>query len=223
MAKRTSRKQTANQREYAKQVNRIKQAIRRAEKRGYMFDEIIVPQTPKRVTKKSIQTLKEITPEKLYAKAHFLDTTTGEVLSGQEGRKLERQRSAEKAKQTRNKKKNKHQTPYTPDYEPYYPGFSEMVISNYKAHIRQFNDLAYEKLSTWLDSLITKFGVDEVAEMLQVGAENGNIVTYQIVYSQDKLTQYISEMLNYLPEVGEIMKEDIVEAFEAMEDWESPV
>ena len=88
-----------------------------------------------------------------------------------------------------------------------------MVISNYKAHIRQFNDLAYEKLSTWLDSLITKFGVDEVAEMLQVGAENGNIVTYQIVYSQDKLTQYISEMLNYLPEVGEIMKEDIVEAF----------
>lgn len=223
MAKRTSRKQTANQREYAKQVKRIKQAIRRAEKRGYMFDENIIPKTPKRITQKAIQALKEITPNQLYKKAEYVDITTGEIISGVEGRKLERQKATEKAKETRQRKQKKHQTLYTPDFETYYPGFSDMVISNYKAHIRQFNDLAYEKLSTWLDSLISKFGVDDVAEMLQVGAENGNIVTYQIVYSQDKLTQYISEMLDYLPEVGEIMKEDIVEAFEAMEDWESPV
>lgn len=223
MAKRKVRKQSANQREYAKQVKRIRQFISRAEKRGYMFDEEVIPQTPKRITKKSIQTLKELTPEKIYSKAHFLDTSTGEVMAGSAGRKVERQRSAEKAKATRERKKNKPKSPYTPDFDQYYPGFSEMVISNYKAHIRQFNDIAYEKLSTWIDSLISKFGVDDVSDMLQQGAENGNIVTYQIVYSQDKLTQYIAEMLDYLPEVGEMMKEDLVEAFEAMEDWESPV
>lgn len=222
MAKRNSRKMTANQREYAKQLKRIKQAVRRAEKRGYMFEDNVVPQTPKRITKKSIQALKEITPEKLYAKAEYLDTSTGEVLSGQQGRKLEREKSALKAKQTRERKRA-GSSPYQPSERQHYPSFSHMVINNYKAHIRQFNDVAYEKLSEWLERLIGAYGEDDVAIMLNEGAENGLIVTYQIVYSQDKMTQYIAEMINYLPEAGEFQKQEIVDAFEGMEDWESPV
>lgn len=221
MAKRNSRKLTANQQAYAKELNRIKQAVRRAEKRGYMFEDNVVPQTPKRITKKSIQALKEITPNKLYAKALYLDTSTGEVLSGQEGRKLERQKSSEKAKETRARKKESS-SPTSPSYEDYFPSFSHMVISNYKAHIRQFNEVAYTKLSEWLERLISTYGEDDVAIMLNEGAENGLIVTYQIVYSQDKMTQYIAEMINYLPEAGEFQKQEILDAFEGMEDWESP-
>lgn len=215
------KKQAPLQREYVKQRNRLKQAIRRAEKRGYIFDENVIPKQPKTITKKSVERLQKIKPKDLYEKANYIDTTTGEIITGKEGRQLERKESARKAKQTR-KRKQERSSPYTPPVEAYYPRFSEMVISNYKAHIRQFNDVAYEKLSSWVDSLIAKFGEDDVATMLQEGAENGYIVTYQIVYSMDKLTEYIANMLDYLPEVGDIMKEDIVDAFEAMEDWESP-
>ena len=59
--------------------------------------------------------------------------------------------------------------------------------------------------------------------MLNDGAEAGLIVTYQIVYSQDKLTQYMSEMLNYLPEAGPLFKAEIMDALEEEEDYSSPL
>lgn len=244
MAKRTTKKQTANQREYAKQVKRIKQAISRAVKRGYMFADDILPQKPKRVTAKAIERLKEITTNVLYSKAEYVDFTTGEIMSGEEGVKQERKERARKASETRKRNKRKQYTPNNEydtqysnpnneydthysipndDYSTQYGSmFATVVISNYKAQIRNFNDVAYNMLSTWLDGLIAKYGEEDVAIMLNDGAENGNIVTYKIVYSHEKLTQYVSNMLDYLPEVGEISREEILEAFEQMEDWESP-
>lgn len=59
--------------------------------------------------------------------------------------------------------------------------------------------------------------------MLNDGAEAGLIVTYQIVYSQDKLTQYMSEMLDYLPEAGELFKAEMMDAMEEEEDFSSPL
>ena len=41
-------------------------------------------------------------------------------------------------------------------------------------------------------------------------------------YAKDKLFDYMTDMLNYLPEAGEIFKEDIMQALEEAEDWESP-
>lgn len=113
---------TANQLEYMKELRRIKQAVRRAEKRGYRFVEEVVPQTPKRITKKAIQSLKEITPPKIYAKAQYLDEHTGKVVSGQEGRKLEAQARGRKAQETRNKKN-------TPKGK-FYPNGGEIIADN---------------------------------------------------------------------------------------------
>ena len=69
MAKR--RKQTPAERAYSKQVKRIKQFIRRAEKRGYQFSEDVLPQRPKRVTQASVRKLAKLTPDKLYQKAVY--------------------------------------------------------------------------------------------------------------------------------------------------------
>ena len=54
------RKLTKNQIEYNKQVRRIKNFIKRAEKRGYEFNEDILPKTPKRITKQAIKRLEGI-------------------------------------------------------------------------------------------------------------------------------------------------------------------
>lgn len=84
--------------EYNRNVKRIKQFIRRAEKRGYKFPEIKLPKGGK---------IRELTPEKLYKKAVYGgEQTFGEVISGEKGRKLERSSSAKKAAQTR--KENKY-------------------------------------------------------------------------------------------------------------------
>lgn len=95
------RKQTETEKLYSKQLKRIKQFIRRAEKRGFIFEEDVIPQKPKKVTKASVRKLEKLTPEKLYKKSLYLEESTGEVEEAQKRRKEERKQSARKAAKTR--------------------------------------------------------------------------------------------------------------------------
>lgn len=101
--------------------------------------------------------------------------------------------------------------------------FDKVVISGFKQHVRQFNERASNLLLSWLDRILATNDEHDVATMLNDGAEAGLIVTYQIVYSQDKLTQYMSEMLNYLPEAGPLFKAEMMDAMEQEEDFSSPL
>lgn len=101
--------------------------------------------------------------------------------------------------------------------------FDAVVISGFRSHVRQFNERASNLLLSWLDKILSTNDAHAVATMLNDGAESGLILTYQIVYSQDKLTQYISEMLNYLPEAGPLFKAEIMDAMEEEEDYSSPL
>lgn len=46
------KKLTPNQQEWNRQVNRIKNFIRNAQKRGFRFDDSLIPTKPKVITKK---------------------------------------------------------------------------------------------------------------------------------------------------------------------------
>lgn len=230
MAKR--RKQTPAERAYSKQVKRIRQFISRAEKRGYQFSDNVLPQRPKRVTQASVKKLAKITPEKLYQKAVYGGLATmGEIVPAIEGLKLERSLRAKKSVQTRKYRlaHPKQQPTNTPGFEP--PEniskdttfFDAVVISGFRSHVRQFNERASNLLLSWLDRILSTNDVHDVASMLNDGAEAGLIITYQIVYSQDKLTQYMSEMLNYLPEAGPLFKAEIMDALEEEEDYSNPL
>lgn len=98
-----------------------------------------------------------------------------------------------------------------------------MVITGFKAHVRQFNEHASSLLIEWLDRLLATNSVHDVAVMLNDGAEAGNIVTYQIVYSSDKLYEYMSNMLDYLPEAGPLFKAEMMDAMEFEEDFSEPL
>lgn len=220
---------TEAQKDYNKQLRRIKQFVRRAEKRGYVFSENIIPKKPKRVTKASVKKLQKITPKELYKKAQYAGSAThGEIVSGEEGRKAERKASAEKAAKTKKKKKstqfpkqteqkvNVSRETLTTDINL----FTNIVIKNFRNHLKNLNEVVYIKLTNWLNNLLSRYGADDVAIMLNEGAENGVIANYQIVYSNDKIINYISEMLDYLPEIGEFSKAEIMDAFEQDEDYE---
>ena len=95
------RKQTEAEKLYAKQLKRIKQFIRRAEKRGFVFKEDIISQKPKKVTKASVRKLEKLTPEKLYKKSLYVEESTGEIKEAQKRLKEERKQRARKAAKTR--------------------------------------------------------------------------------------------------------------------------
>lgn len=94
-------KQTEAEKQYSKQLKRIKQFIRRAEKRGFLFGENVIPKKPKKVTKASVRKLEKLTPEKLYKNAIYLEEATGEIEEAPKRRKEERKQSAKKAVKTR--------------------------------------------------------------------------------------------------------------------------
>lgn len=230
MAKR--HKQTPAERAYSKQVRRIKQFISRAEKRGFHFNENVLPKRPSRITQASVRKLAKLTPDKLYEKAEYAGTLSyGEIVPSIEGLKLERSARAKKGAETK-KYKLSHPTQEPTNTKGFIPPenisedtsfFDAVVISGFKAHVRQFNEHASNLLLSWLDKILATNDVHDVATMLNDGAEAGLIVTYQIVYSQDKLTQYMSEMLDYLPEAGELFKAEMMDAMEEEEDYSSPL
>lgn len=118
MAKKTAKKQSAKQqainKAYAKERNRLKSFVRRAEKRGYSFPDTLIPSIPKRKTESSIRKLKKLTKDVLYSKATYGgEATFGEIVSGKEGLNLERKLRAKKASETRKANKEAEQRFWT--------------------------------------------------------------------------------------------------------------
>lgn len=87
MAKQPKKKKTQNQIEFEKQLKRIKQAMYRAEKKGYVFDKsAVIPKKSTKITKKYLSELQKITPKILREQkaiikptAYTINTITGEV------------------------------------------------------------------------------------------------------------------------------------------------
>lgn len=113
------KKKTLNQLEYEKALKNLKRRIKAAEKRGFRFDksEILPSEKPKRITKKRIESIKKLN---IYSQkgTSYLDGESGKLVTGKEGRTLERKARAKKAVQTR--KARKAQNPPTPDTVPIY-------------------------------------------------------------------------------------------------------
>lgn len=142
MAKKTVKKPSAKQqainKTYAKEKKRIQTFLRRASKRGYQFPEGILPATPKRKTEASIRKLKKLTKNVLYEKAIYGGSASyGEIVSGKEGLKLERQLRAKRAAETRKEKKEAEQRFWTSTDGTKTPVTDEPAL----AYAEAFNDL----------------------------------------------------------------------------------
>ena len=86
MAKRKAKTQAEI--EYNKQLRRIKQFVRRAEKRGYTFDDGYIPDKPQKITQSSVNRLRKLTPDKLYSRASYVDST-GVIRKGRQKKTVE--------------------------------------------------------------------------------------------------------------------------------------
>lgn len=241
---------TENQKLFQKEVKRIERAMKRAEKRGYTFHSYNQPEMPKRVTKQAIKKLQGIKGDTLYKFGEKIDATTGELTSGYEARKQERRESARKAVETRKANKEKKekekqkkkpiqeieinveepplpkidyqpQDEYTPIEYDSFPSFTTVVIANFKAELAHF-PIASEPILKWFNEMVRLYGEDEVAEMLEDAKQAGVWLDRSIWYNKEKTSSKIAEFMNYLPNMSEGIKEELIDAFEQEESWETP-
>lgn len=135
---------------------------------------------------------------------------------------------------------NKQEPTNTPGFNPPYnisedeSFFDNVVISEWYATLSQFsNGEAYDLLRAWMGNTVRTNGKHNTAIMLQDGAENGHILTWEVVYKSDNAILYIGYMLDYLPDEGILYKEEVLDKIEYMkrlgdaleqnEDWEYPL
>lgn len=219
------KKPTQLQLDYKKQVNRLKKAVKRAEGRGYIVPDNIIPERPKRITRKSVERLKKITTNDIYAKSEKLDLETGELIPGEVARKQERSEAAKKSAKTRKERRYNPKKGESEYYEPQYESFpsaADIVISNFRAEASRFPELAQPIVNQWLNRLLNDYSKEDVAEMLENAAAQGLGIDYSIAYREDLLLDRLSEMMDLLPGASTGNKMDIMEALEYEEDWELP-
>ena len=205
-------KLTKNQIAFKKQVTRIKNFIRRATKRGYEFSDNVIPTMPKRVTKKSIEKIKNIKPKDLYSKASYLDKSTGEIVSGSTGRKIERNLSIQKAKETRKNNNNKRHSNNNKNYITY----ETVIMRNFYEYIKSFtSNKIRDSLYGMIKSLEHEQGRTEVAKALQNMPLQFHEILARCGYDSDKaLMEFETSFLEYFPNVSEQYKKDLMEKLE---------
>lgn len=226
MAKKSSKKKlTPMQQAFKKEQKRIKSLIKRAEKRGYKFEENLIPDLPKRVTKKALEEIKRLKPDRLYK--HSISWIDGQQVSGKKKRTIERKKSAEKARITREMRK----TFYTGDVETqdYIPILSpENVIGSYLQTLSNFpNGTGAHLIRKWfsevMNNLINKYGKDIANQLMATAIEDatnsGYVVDNHIAYSATHATHHIYGVLQFIPELGTLEKEQFSDILETMEEF----
>ena len=128
---------------YRKERKRVLQFISRAKKRGYVFEESVVPDLVKTPRAKDVKSLKQLTPTELYKKSYKIDTYTGEAVEGIEGRKQERKIAAQKARQTRKRRQSTVE---------YYPNEADIIINNVSEEIESLDFGPLNRLTGEIDS-----------------------------------------------------------------------
>ena len=217
------KKLTPLQQQYNKELKRIKRSMKNIEKRGYFFNDLSILETPKRVTKQSLKKIQDTKAKDLYEKAVYLNEDTGEFISGKEARKQDYKQRAEKAKETINRKSLPQYTSLKGydkehlDYIQKVAKFEDVVISNFKAEIANFDSRVTEAFNTWLDTTGDKIGKQRLAQLLDEAKSRGMIDYKYFASDLEKAMATIAGLTDFLPNISDKMKEEI---FQAMEDME---
>lgn len=193
---------TKNQASFKKEISRLRDGLRKAVKRGYLPDYSLIPEIPKRVTKKALEEIKKLKPRNIYIKGDWVDFTTGEVITAHE--------HVYKTKKDSNKiikapEKGGHGG--KPINENDIMGgvdVSFTIIQNLREEIHDILPPRYQQIMyIWLDLMIAKFGEDDTAEALQRIAKSfrrwmdeSTLPSFQAIFTyQDAFFEEIAKIL----------------------------
>lgn len=86
--------------EYKQKRRQLIKKVKGIERRGFFFDRQVIPKEPKKPTKASIRAIEKLS-KNIYKKARYVDISTGELMTGEQGRAHERSLAGKRAALTR--------------------------------------------------------------------------------------------------------------------------
>ena len=161
-----------------KELRRVKQFIKRAEKRGYRFSDSFKSSLEGKTTR----ALQNLTPRKLYDLAEY-EALPGEFIPGRLGRYREREEAAIKAKRTRQRKKEELQREKEGQQSEYIPNINDIVYKNVLPTIDEYpNSDGAQYLTNLLNSEIRNYGLEAVIAGMAAAGEHIVKLAQEIVY-----------------------------------------
>ena len=233
MAKKKKRL-SQTRKEYNKQRKRIQSFLSRTRKQGYIFEENILPQIPKRVTKASVSRLAKLTPKELYKKAVYVSSETGEIETPEEHKKRIRKEAKVKEKETKARKKKQAQKKQ--EYpKPKAPKqkrknkinkdtdfYTRAVIETFLYTLESCrNGKAYPLLLRWFNKLRSDNGDTAVSEMLTKASEQGYEISWSIVYNVEKANDFVQGVIQFLSTQGDFYRDEMDEFWNELSDMEN--
>lgn len=123
---------------FKKEINRLRDGLRKAQQRGFLPDFNLIPEMPKRVTKKALDFIRKLKPRNIYIKGEWVDKETGEIISAHQ--------------------RIYHGRPTYPDYN-----FTPTTVSDYKAERLAENlDDMFPTTETNYDPVRNKSGESDI-------------------------------------------------------------
>lgn len=203
------------QKQYRKERRRIQRQINRMTNRAYDVPDLL-PKIPKKITEASVRRLKKITTEKLYKESRFVDIETGEILTSKEGQKLELSR--------RRKPKQKVQAPPPTPVglsESDYAMFDKNILTVFTMEMTEIfgrNEKLFNYITSWYNRCLEKYGVEEMAEMLEEAKSKGMFPGWECVSDTELLVGKLTAMTDLMA-INSESREELFEELEQLEDW----
>lgn len=93
--------------------------------------------------------------------------------------------------------------------------FTSMTISYWFNTARKFaNGALYPVLTAWANTIIKEQGKEAFAEMIERGANEGLLLTYEVFYNDTTGTRYMAEMTRLIPDTGIMYQGELMERVE---------
>lgn len=186
------------QEEYKKQLNRLKNIVRRANKKDIIFaDDPLKEFKRKRITKKSINLIKEMqrtNPLYIYSKGSYIDKDTGEILSTGYQRITELKNESIKKGNT-TKLLNKIKSLFEDDNKTFISPFEDNKDNN----ISLFKDYKENNISLFEDYEETNIPTFDIFEILENKINNYcNNISYAKDDTRLNIYMNLHECLNNL-------------------------
>ena len=209
---------TLTQKEYERLRKNLLRQKKGLEKEGFTFEKEPIPPKPKKITAASVRKIKAA-KESLAEKATI--KYNGERLTARQYRNVKRWESAKKSAETRTRRREQKKPPKQPQQPPK-DTFADVVINNYLADLEKWKRANKEKVRKnagrvyeWVQSLLDNNDKDAVARMIEQGAQDGLILTFDVLYNDDYTDMYMTEMIRFFPgmtgEERDQMREDMAE------------
>lgn len=213
---------------YNKERARISKQLKRMEQRGYLVPENVLPPRPKHVTKSSVARLAKIKTPDLYTKSRYIDQETGEILTGEAGRKLERSAAAKRAAQTRKTgvkqrpiNKTTVSTKIPTNQQSDYVDYNNQIFTIFQIEMTQIygrNEKLFNYITRWYNRSMQKYGPDDFADALKRAKSAGMWPGWEGVSDEEILTGKLHGILDLIG-ASEGGREEAIEAMEADEEF----